>query len=141
MRTLPVVVLLLMLNPLRADAGSGLLHHWSKNFGDASKQQSRAIAISPSGNVYYTGVFTSSINLGGATIPGPDTLEDETYLAKFNPFGTHLASWHLSGDDPDDESVTAMVCDNAGNLIMAAQFSGRFHMGGIYPLSNGGTDI
>jgi hypothetical protein len=61
-------------------------HQWSKKLGDATSQEVDGLA-SANGDVYATGTFAGSVNLGGSTLASAGL--NDVFLVKLNSAGTH----------------------------------------------------
>jgi hypothetical protein len=119
---------------------NGLLTGWSKRFGDSQRQKGNRVAIDASGNVFLSGIFGGTIDLGG----GPFKAEGQYdgFIAKFNPSGKLLWSQHLKPTqitwDAGIEKPTgplyvdhlAFSVDLSGNVFIAGISAGSIDFGG-----------
>jgi len=101
-------------------------HLWSKGFGGSEGDDGRGVAVDAAGNVFVTGFFRGSANLGGSTLRSAG--EMDAFLAKYAPDGTHL--WSRSFGGPDTDMGSAVGTDAAGNVIMVGNFFGNVSLGG-----------
>ncbi|HSB17908.1 MAG TPA: SBBP repeat-containing protein, partial [Bryobacteraceae bacterium] len=92
---------------------------WSKAFGSPTNDQGTAVATDASGNVYLTGSFTGSANIGGQNLVC-GTSGDCLFLAKFAPDGTPL--WSKSFNS-GYASGKAVATDADGNVFLAGVFA------------------
>lgn len=86
---------------------------WVRAFGDTGatgRAELHGIAIDPAGNVYVTGTFAGTINVGG------DVLEsaagsDDIFVASFTASGEHR--WSRRGGGASDDHGGAIVFDGS----------------------------
>jgi hypothetical protein len=85
------------------------------------------IKVDASGNMYTTGDFHGSIDLGGITLASPDGYD--SYLAKYSPTGTLLWAQHLNGANYETVEP-ALALDAEGNAYLTGSFFGALSIGG-----------
>ena len=115
--------------------GAGV-HQWSKAFGDSGIEIGEGVATDPSGNVYLTGEFGQTINLGGSTLVSAGS--DDIYLAKFNTAGVH--QWSKGFGDFNVQSGRDVAATSSG-VYLLGDFRGSVNFGGGNLTSSGGQDI
>jgi hypothetical protein len=93
-------------------------HVWSKRFGDAEGQFTRDVAVDASGNVWLTGYFQGTADIGGGGLTSMG--DDDVLVAKLDAAGTHLHSDRFG--DADDQVATALALDTAGAAFLAGYF-------------------
>ncbi|HET9728778.1 MAG TPA: PKD domain-containing protein [Acidimicrobiia bacterium] len=122
-------------------------HVWSKRFGSAGNSDNmKDIAVDSANNIYATGNYMGTVNLGGANLSDPFTSDQDLFLAKFTSAGTHV--WSKNFPNNATDIGTNVAVDGAGNvtvigsLFNAINFSGN-PVGGPGTLSSGGslTDV
>ncbi len=114
-------------------------HRWSSAFGDAGEGASaadsgRAIAVSSLGNVFVSGQFSGSIDVGGGPLTGaggPDIL-----LASFAGDGTHR--WSARRGSSAEDFAPAIAVDADENLFVAGKIGDGADLG-AGPESSGGA--
>jgi hypothetical protein len=108
-------------------------HLWSKGFGDVSYQRGQGLAVDAQGNVFVTGSFEGTIDLGGGpmTSAGPTDI----FLAKLDPAGRHI--WSKRFGEADGQGGQSIAADAKGNVVMAGYFSGSISFGGRPLFSRG----
>jgi hypothetical protein len=107
------------------------VHLWSKQFGAELTDLGRAVAVDGADNIYLTGEFAQSINLGGTTFIGG--ANGTAYLAKFNASGTHL--WSKDFGDNTTNSGLDLAVDSGNNVIVVgSMLYGDFGGGMIFGL-------
>lgn len=99
---------------------------WAKSFSGANAQEGTSIAVSPSGYVYSTGVFQSTIDLdpGAGTVPATAAVRD-MYISKLDTAGNYVWGKVIAGNQlVNSNYARAMVnLDAAENLIITGTFS------------------
>jgi len=126
-----------LLAPLpQPHAAPALTHEWSKGFGDADHQFQMRAAFDASGNVYITGYFAGTINLGGANLTSAGN--EDIFVAKFNASGVH--QWSQRFGDAASQTAFSIQTDGFGNVVITGNFSGTLNFGGI-DLVSSGTDV
>lgn len=88
---------------------------WVRRFGGASTDYASAVAVDPSGNIYVTGIFATTINFGGADLVSAGSYD--TFLAKFTAAGDHVWSKRFGG--AAGEVAKSIALDPAGNIFVA----------------------
>jgi hypothetical protein len=119
---------------------------WDVGAGDTGDDRGNAIAVDGSGNVFATGHFVGTINLGG-TSPLTSTLisptsgpSQDAYLVKYSPAGDHLWSKKVGGNGLDEGRGVAV--DGSGNVIVVGSSqSTTIDFGGGLNYSIAGDDI
>lgn len=106
-------------------------HLWSKRFGgsDFHPDIGKSIAFDPAGNVIVTGQFRGTANFGGGNLTSAG--EEDIFLAKYSPTGTHLWSQRF-GSFGIDQGLSVAI--NASDEIL---ITGRFE----YTVNFGGSDL
>lgn len=112
-------------------------HLWSKGVGGNNADAGQAIAVDTAGNVYVTGYFFSSINLGGATLVSAGG--SDVFLAKYSPAGTHLWSKRFGGTGNDHGNGIGV--DASGNVAITGDFTGTADFETTNLVSLGSTDV
>jgi hypothetical protein len=101
-------------------------HVWSKRFGDTTGQDTRAVAVDASGNVFVTGSCAGSIDFGGGTLAAVG--ESDGFLLALDSAGAHQWSKRW-GRGNAYASGTSMTVDAAGNVVMAGYEGGPTDFG------------
>lgn len=105
------------------DATGALL--WVKAFGGTDLEDVNELAIGPTGDLYLTGSFRSSIDadpgLGVCNLVASGTLSD-MFLAHYDANGNHLWSFRMGSTGND--IGTALRVDASGYATVAFTFSG-----------------
>ncbi len=96
-------------------------HQWSKRFGGSDDDQASDVAVDATGNVYVTGSFSGSIELGG------ETYQDRWggFLLALDKSGNYVWSRHIAGGK--GESV-ALSPD--GDVVVGGIFWEKLALGG-----------
>jgi len=113
-------------------------HLWSTYMGGKGKEQGYGIAVDSNGNVYATGDTESSDWFNG----GFDLSQNgglDGYVVKLNPFGEHLWSACLGGNN--DDTVLGIAVDIFGNAFVTGHTNSSGWISGGWSTSfNGETD-
>lgn len=105
---------------LKLDAAGNFL--WAKNFGGASSDEGKSIAVDGSGNVYTTGNFASSVDFD----PGVDTTSlsangvNDIFIQKMDAGGNFL--WAKVFGSVQDDQSSSIVIDDFGNIYATGFF-------------------
>lgn len=114
-------------------------HVWSKGFGDDKDQEGNAIAVDSAGNVFVTGDFAGTLDLGGGkTLTASDNRD--FFIIKLDPSGNVL--WgKAAGDATGIQQGNAVAADPSGDVIVAGAAAGAIDLGGGPLTSAGGLDV
>ncbi len=103
--------------------GTGI---WAKHFGDGQNQYGSALALDPLGNVFLTGQFAGTIDLGpGSVFPNGG---GDVFLARFEAAGG--LSWAKRLDASASAQPTGLASDSAGDVVVAMETSSNIDVGG-----------
>jgi len=111
-------------------------HLWSKRLGNYSQQYGCGVALDAASNIFITGYFDMSIDLGGGTLTGAGGWD--IYLAKFSPGGAHRWSKRF-GSASHEYGICVAADDDNDDVVLAGYFVGTADFGGG-PLSSKGLD-
>ena len=120
-----------------ASFDSGGAYRWANLFGSNSNDGGSDVAVDASGNVYLTGYYGKSMDLGGTShscAGGTDI-----FVASFSSMG--LYRWSKGLGFPSDDAGRAVALDSAGNVTVAGVFQGTVNFGGGLVTSTGARDI
>jgi hypothetical protein len=95
------------------------------------------VATDGKGNCFLTGEFTDTFKLAGAELQSRGSTD--VYVAKFDAKG-ELRWLTQAGGERGDNAYT-MVCDSAGDLILAGSFGGTAAFGHNTMTAAGGNDL
>ena len=112
-------------------------HLWGQDIGTATDERGFDVAVDASGNIYVTGQFFGTTNLGGANLVSLGS--GEVFVAKYNSLGVHQWSQRFGGTSSD--GGTSVAVDAAGNVLVAGFFQGTANFGGVDLVSGGSTEI
>lgn len=110
---------------------------WHKRLGSAGRDNSQAIAISPSnGDVVIGGLFRQSVDFGG----GPVTAQGSynAFIARYNAAGNHIWSKKVGGKDYD--AIRTVAIDAFGEIVVGGFFFFTADFGGGPISAVGGYD-
>lgn len=104
--------------------GGGL---WAQRFSGAHYQASTDVAVDASGNVFVTGEFDTTFDIGThLTSPNGAGLND-VFLSKFNASGKNL--WSKSFLGPESDYVRGVAVDPDGNVLLTGFTGGGLDFG------------
>jgi hypothetical protein len=110
---------------------------FAKRFGDASDQQSTAMLVDYTDNVYWTGYFAGAVNFGGSALTSAGG--NDAFLVKLDTAGAHL--WSKKFGDAGDQRGIGLGPDHWGNIDLALDFTGSMDLGNGNITSAGNFDI
>jgi hypothetical protein len=110
---------------------------WSQGFGGAGYDVGSCVAVDASGDVFVTGYFEGSADLGGGNLASAGDID--IFVAKYNAAGVHHMSQRFGSTGSDfGNSVAADMSDN---IFVTGSFQGTVNFGGGNRVSAGGYDI
>jgi hypothetical protein len=112
-----------------AKLGSSGAHVYSKRFGDAGRQQLRAVGTNAAGDAYLTGAFEGTLELGGAPLQRGPEFQSGVYLTRLGPTGKHEFS-RAFFDTAPGTYPTALAVDAEGNVAIAGTLAKSIDLGG-----------
>jgi hypothetical protein len=93
---------------------------WARRAGSSGGDGAGSIAVTPAGDVYIGGSYTSaSITFGPSTLPNYGY--NDGFVAKYNTAGTALWGTHVG--EYLDEYVSSLTTDAAGNVYVAGIYN------------------
>ena len=104
-------------------------HLWSKRFGDDLAQEAQSVAVDGAGNIYVTGFFAGSIQLGqqpqsNYTSKGGNDI----FVAKYDQNGNHV--WSKTFGDAVSQVGLGVAVDASGSVFLTGRMSGSVNFGG-----------
>ena len=109
---------------------------WAQSFGGTDfDSMSEVAAAQSSDDIYITGNFRNSIDLGGGALVSAGM--DDIFLARYSPGGGHQWSYRF-GDTALDYG-TGLAVDAAGNVFVTGAFDGTVNFGGGNHISAGSS--
>ena len=112
---------------------------WAKTFGGTDGDIGNAVAVDASGNVYITGLFTSSVMaVGTVTLTNTSTTGSEVYVAKLDPSGN--AIWAKSAGGASGDKGNGIAVDASGNVYVTGSFSSSGINFGTGAMANAGAN-
>jgi hypothetical protein len=98
---------------------------WSKSFGSTGTEVVRDIAVSDTGDIYLTGFFQGTGNVGGGPIASAGI--DDLFVAKYSSTGAHVWSKVLGGSG--DDVANSLAVDTDGSVIVTGSFQSGIDFG------------
>jgi hypothetical protein len=107
---------------------------WNKAFGNTAHINGGV--FDAAGNVYVTGFFFNTIDLGGGVLTAGS---EDVFAAKYSAAGVY--QWGKKFGDISQQESTGIGIDGAGNLYLAGFFGGKIDFGGGNVISGGTLDV
>lgn len=120
-----------------AGLGATGAHQWSRAYGDSSEDIGNRVVPAGNGQVYATGLFSGTIDLGGTKITAGGA--GDSFVARYGPGGQLEWSQQLGGTG--EISAWDIALDSAGGVWVGGMFSGTMQAVGSTLTSAGGNDI
>lgn len=118
------------------DALGNLL--WARNYGNFNDQYGRKVALDASGNIYFTGYYTGSIDFGLG--PLQTAGGEDGFVTKLAPDGTALWSKALAGPSNDHRLEDVSIAPD-GSAVVTGWTLGEATFGGEAIDTAEGLDI
>jgi hypothetical protein len=110
---------------------------WAAKIGGAGAEEGNGVALDKSGNIYVTGAFIGTANIGGKTITSQG-LQD-VYVAKYSPAGQ--LAWVTTAGGAGLDIGTGVAVDGSDNVYISGGFSGQATFGSTTLTSKGKIDV
>lgn len=111
--------------------------NWGKRFGDDAAQIGRSVATNTAGDVFVTGQFQGSMDVGAKQLSSFGGYD--IFLLKIDSAGA--AQWGKRFGLSNDQIGTNLAADSAGNLLLTGQLFGTADFGGNALTSAGASDV
>jgi hypothetical protein len=98
---------------------------WSQRFGDLTSQQATAVSMNSAGEVFLGGNYQGSVTFGGNTHSSLGGFD--FFVVKFDAQG--VAQWSRGFGGTQDQTLTNLVLEPVGNLVLAGNFLGSLKLG------------
>ena len=99
---------------------------WANSIGDAPNEQSRSVCVDASGNVFFTGSFSGTVDFDPSvstyTLSSGPVGSSSYFICKLNSSGSFL--WAKNGNASTGAGGFSIVLDNVGNIFTAGKFIG-----------------
>lgn len=110
---------------IELDSAGALL--WARTYGDVKEQFPPIPAFGASGDLFLTGAFLGSIDLGSGPLVSAG-LDPDVFLAKLDPTGDPL--WVHRFGDTSVQGATSLSVGPEDRVYLAGGFSGTIDFGG-----------
>jgi len=110
---------------------------WAKIFGDGASQSGMVVAADASGGVIVAGATDGTVDFGGGPLIAAGG--GDVFVARFDRTGKH--AWSKRFGDANEQVVTAVAVDAAGNVFLSGYFEGSVDFGGGPLTSAVNTDV
>jgi hypothetical protein len=116
-------------------------HLWSARYGGPNDDVATAVAVDSAGGPVITGQISSTVNFGGANLPG--ALPGDLFVAKFDTLGAH--EWSASYASAKIDLGRGVAVDAQDNVIVTGETTGTsIDLGGgalVDAANNGVNDV
>ena len=109
---------------------------WATSGGSSYGADGWSVATDPSGKIYLTGDFSSTISLGTTTLIGSGA--NSIYIAKFDSSGNVL--WAKCSQGTFYDAPNSIAVDNSGNAFVTGFFESPIITFGSISLTNSSSD-
>ena len=99
---------------------------WSQRFGDSFSQRAIAVAVGSAGEIILSGDYQGDITFGASSYTSLGGYD--IFLVKLDSAGG--ISWSISYGSTQDQTVTDVVLEPVGNVVLAGSFQGTLNLGG-----------
>jgi len=123
------IILISMLITSEAFA-QNTIWQWAKSAGVTSTTSAlrdaygKSICVDPSGNIYITGDFESSITFDTTTLVATNLSSTDVFIAKYSASGSVL--WAKKADGNGFDFGNNITVDASGNVYLTGSFSGDY---------------
>ena len=102
---------------------------WSHAFASAlGSGTGTSVAIGTTGDVFVTGWFGGTVDLGGGPLTSAGSGTEDIFIARYTSAGQHVWSRRLGATGSDRGNAVAL--DATGNVVLAGSFQGAVDFGG-----------
>jgi hypothetical protein len=108
-----------------------------RQFGDASGQFGTALAWASTGNLFVTGYFAGTVNMGGSSLVSLGS--NDIVLARYDYRLGHFSSKKFG--DASTQIATDLTIDDGDNVIITGYYQGTVNFGGSLFTSAGSYDM
>lgn len=96
---------------------------WAKQIGNSGNDIGQSLQIDPSGNIVFTGYFSSTVdfdaNAGVVNLTSPGMFLD-IFIAKYDNNGNYISAKNIGG--PGNDVPAALYIDAAGSVYLTGTF-------------------
>jgi len=111
-------------------------HQWTTTFGGTGRTAGHGLAVDGSGNVYISGRFLDTVNLGAGNVTSNGGWDG--FFLKLNSSGAH--QWTTTFGDTSNDMGWGVAVDGSGNVYAIGYFVGTVDFGAGDVTSNGSWD-
>lgn len=112
---------------------------WAKTFGGTDGDIGNAVTVDAAGNVYFTGLFTSSVMaVGTVMLTNTSTTGSDVFVAKLDPSGNTI--WAKSAGGTSGDKGNGIIVDASGNVFVTGSFSSPSINFGTGTMTNTGSN-
>ena len=119
---------------IKLDTGGNV--QWANSYGSTSSDTGNRIATDNTGNVYLTGYFDISMNVGSYTLASNGS--NDIFVIKLDTGGN--VQWANSYGSTSSDTGDGIATDSNGNVYLTGLFDGSMNVGSYTLASNGGSN-
>ena len=112
-------------------------HLWSERFGGMSYESGYGLAVDDNSNVFMTGYFDGTANLGGQNLVSDGSVD--IFFAEYDAEGQHVSSQRYG--DTTGDTGQAIAIDDLGNRYITGYYDGAVDFGGGELVALGTPDM
>ncbi len=101
---------------------------WAQSVGNDSDDSGLALALTPSGAVYWVGYFLYTLEMGDFILNYVSSAD--LFLARLDPQGNYLMALQAGGVCED--MAQSMCADSSGNVYLTGYYDGEMYFGDYY---------
>jgi len=94
---------------------------WAVSQFGPRRDEPKGLAVTAAGDVYVTGLFTQSVDLGGGGLYALDS-DVDIFVGRYTSEGVHVWSVALGGEENDE--ANGITVDASGGVVIVGRFQG-----------------
>jgi hypothetical protein len=110
---------------------------WAKRYGGSSSEAALFVGVDKLGNVYASGTFSGSVDLGGGLLTSAGG--NDIFVLGLDKFGNHL--WSKRAGNVGSDLVGSMDVGQDGGVYLTGRFAYSIDFGSGSLTSAGGDDL
>ena len=110
---------------------------WARRYGGSSSEAALYVGVDKLGNVYASGTFSGSVDLGGGLLTSAGG--NDIFVLGLDKLGNHL--WSKRAGDVGSDLVGSMDVDKDGSVYLTGRFAYSIDFGSGELTSAGGDDL
>ena len=111
---------------------------WGKSMGSMKRDEAKSVVCDSAGNVYITGMFSDTVDFGGATLISPNGYFD-MFLAKYDTNGNLV--WAKQGSSDYDEVGWGLTKTLDEKIIVTGEYNAYALFDNLALVTSGMSDL